>query len=143
MGKYYLVGHNYIKPVEAPPLSPPKRSRRWRPVLAIALLAAGLTGLASAPSEADTPVHQILSSVSDAAGGLFTATNHLVDDRDADTGEFLVVWAGDVNASDSSVRGLVDKATKLVPPNIPSILSSTVPDLLPGQDFLAVIDVDP
>jgi hypothetical protein len=107
------------------------------------LLAAGLNGLVARPSQAEEPVHQILSSVSDAAGGLFTATNHLVGDRDRDTGEFLVVWAGDVNATDNSVRGLVDKATKLVPPNIPSLLSSTVPDLLPGQDFLAVIDVDP
>jgi hypothetical protein len=124
-------------------VSPPKRSRRWRPVLAIALLAAGLSGLTARPSEAQDPVHQILSSVSDTAGGLFTATNHLVDDHNPKTGEFLVVWAGDVNASDNSVRGLVDKATKLVPPNLPNIASAVLPDLLPGQDFLAVIDVDP
>lgn len=124
-------------------MSPPKRSRRWRSVLAIALLAAGLSGIAANPSAADEPIHQILSSVSDSGGALFTATNHLVDDHDPDTGEFLVVWAGDVNASDNSVRGLVDKATKLVPPNVPAITSSLLPDLLPGQDFLAVIDVDP
>jgi hypothetical protein len=124
-------------------LSPPKRSRRWRSILTIALLAGGLSGIAAQPSQAQDPVHQILSSVSDAAGGLFTATNHLVDNHDPDTGEFLVVWAGDVNVSDNSVRGLVDKAAKLVPPNIPNIVDATLPDLLPGQDFLAVIDVDP
>ncbi len=124
-------------------MSPPKRSRRWSSIVAIALLAAGLSGIAAEPSEAQDPIHEILSSVSDAAGGLFTATNHLVDGRDLDTGEFLVVWAGDVNASDNSVQGLVDKTLKLVPPNIPNIVNATLPDLLPGQDFLAVIDVDP
>ncbi|MDQ2648817.1 MAG: selenium-binding family protein [Actinomycetota bacterium] len=124
-------------------MSPPKRSRRWRSILAIALLAAGFSGIATAPSDADTPVHQILSSVSDAAGGLFTATNHLVDDRDQDTGQFLVVWAGDVNASDTTAHGLVDTALGLVPPNLPRLENILLPDVLPGQDFLAVIDADP
>src|SRR5207302_1336147 len=73
---------------------------------------------------------------------LFTATNHLVDDHDPKAGEFLVVWAGDVNAADNTVNEDVQKATS-IGVNVEKLKHVDIPDALPGQDFLAVIDADP
>src|SRR5690348_2659030 len=94
-------------------VSPPKRSRRWLVPLVVAIAAAGLAGIATTPSDASTPVHEILSQVSTAAGPLFTATNHLVDGANPNAGEYLVVWAGDVNVADNTVNQLVQKATSV------------------------------
>jgi hypothetical protein len=106
------------------------------------VLAAGLGGLATRPTEAQEPIHEILSQVSPVAGKLFTATNHLVDARDKKAGEYLLVWAGDVNAADNTVQGLADRATQLQV-NPERLLNVELPDLLPGNDFIAVIDADP
>lgn len=121
---------------------PPKRHRRWRAALTVALLATGIGALATRPSDAQTPVHEVLSQVSSTAGTLFTATNHLVEDHDRNAGEYLLVWAGDVNAADNTVNGLVDRATQ-IGLNRERLQHVELPDLLPGNDFIAVIDADP
>lgn len=124
-------------------MSPPTpRSRRWRIALTVSLVASALTLLATTPGQAQTPVHEILSQVHTATQGVFTATNHLVADHNRDTGKYLIVWAGDVNVADNTVNGLVDRATT-IGVNPERLLNVELPDLLPGSDFLAVIDAEP
>jgi hypothetical protein len=98
----------------------------------------GSAGPATAASPVDL-VSVVTSSVHSTAGALFTATNHLVDTPGARSAgaagharkEYLVVWAGDRNAADTTGYGLA------APLPLPEPGA-----LLPGQDFFAVIDAD-
>ncbi len=75
--------------------------------------------------------------------GLFTATNHIVADHDRNAGEYLLVWAGDVNVADNTVDQLVDRVTQHRRRTSSGSINVELPDLLPGQDFLAVVDAEP
>lgn len=100
-------------------------------VLLVALLVLAPTGKATAEVEV------VVSEVTGTDGKVFWVKNHLV--RPADSGgdalapavaagrEFLVVWAGTVNASDTAF------------PDTELVEHLTNP---PGPDFLAVIDAD-
>jgi hypothetical protein len=126
-------------------LSPPIRrfrARRWRAALAVALCATAFATVTTESSQAQTPVHEILSQVHTLGQGLFTATNHIVADHDRNAGEYLLVWAGDVNVADNTVDQLVDRVTH-IGVNLERLINVELPDLLPGQDFLAVVDADP
>ncbi|HEX2701237.1 MAG TPA: hypothetical protein VHM89_13640 [Acidimicrobiales bacterium] len=123
-------------------MPPRSRLRSWRLPLAVSLLAACLGLVATDTTTAQTPVHEILSTVHTAAGPVFTATNHLLSDNNPAAGEYLVVWAGDVNVGDNTTNALVDRATT-IGLNLERLKNVELPDLAPGNDFLAVIDADP
>ena len=119
-----------------------RRRRRWLPVVAFGLLAAGMTFVQSGGSDAEPLVSTLTSTVHPAGGPVFSATNHLIANHAATTGEYLVVWAGDVNAGDNTANALVKRATS-VDVNVERLTNVEGPDLAPGNDFLAVIDADP
>jgi hypothetical protein len=121
-------------------------AHRRRGVIALAALGLLLTtmpSLASAAGPTDL-VSVLTSTVKTATGKVFTATNHLVDTPGAtSTGtaghqrkEYLVVWAGDQNITDTEGADL-----QKLPLQLPRSLGSPG-DALPGQDFFAVIDAD-
>ncbi|MGH4020435.1 MAG: hypothetical protein ACRDT0_14605 [Pseudonocardiaceae bacterium] len=98
----------------------------------------------SAPAGASPEI--VSSSVRSSAGELFTATNHLVDlPGIAPPGaaghrpkEYLVVWAGDANAADTTGADVQNAPLQVSPGQ----LAADARDALPGPDFLAVIDAD-
>lgn len=120
--------------------------RRWPVALtALPVLIGGIALLGpSAPADASPEI--VTSSVLSSAGELFTATNHLVDlPRIASPGaeghqpkEYLVVWAGDANASDTIGADIKNAPLQVSPGKE----LSEVGDQMPGPDFLAVIDAD-
>lgn len=128
--------------------SPEPRRRSRRRLTALACGAATLAGiplLITVPTAAAEPIVSV-SSVTTPAGELFTATNHLVDlpgvkpagDPDHQAKEYLVVWAGDNNAVDTT--GADIQGTPLSVGPVRALAEKD--DSLPGPDFLAVIDAD-
>jgi len=115
-----------------------RNPRRITAIALAALAVAGGLGLARQPARA--AVRTVRSSVTASDGGVVTATNHLV--TDATSGEYLVVWAGDANAADSSAADVVNRAQR--PGVNPERLKEVeLPDAAVGSDFLAVIDTAP
>jgi hypothetical protein len=95
-----------------------------------------------------------MSSVQATADGtVFTVTNHLVKSSNttlaaaaAPAGtaehhphEWLLVWAGDTNVADTTGADIQRTPLQISPIKLGNV---TVPDALPGPDFLAVIDAD-
>jgi hypothetical protein len=122
--------------------------RRW-----VALgLAAAIPAAAAIPllttSSADAGPSAIVSTsvIHDALGKAFTATNHLVaGDGVAPPGapghkpkEYIVAWAGDANASDTTGDAIKKLPLQL---GVTEQLAE-LGDKLVSQDFLAVIDAD-
>lgn len=122
-------------------MKPPLHRRLVRLGVATAVLATGLF-LVTGRADSQTVVQTVVSEVHKAGQPVFSATNHLLTDHRRATGQYLVVWAGDVNAGDNSVNGLVDRATT-VDVNVERLTNVEAPDLNTGADFLAVIDADP
>jgi hypothetical protein len=126
--------------------------RRHHTVAATACLAAFGLVLTAAPYPGDRAtaasptdlVSVVTSTVRTVAGKVFTATNHLVDTPGAvpagtaghQRKEYLVVWAGDQNVTDTEGADLQNLPLSLAP------ALQHPGDLLPGQDFFAVIDAD-
>src|SRR5688572_25119478 len=92
-------------------------------VIAFALAVVGVAASFPAVSTADERPLVTTSKVTATDGNVFTVTNHLVGaaERAAGSttgstigraGEYLVVWAGDVNAGDKSGAGLVRDAER-------------------------------
>ena len=120
--------------------------KRWWAATVLPLAAAGLVAIPP-PPKADAGVRVITSTLTAPLGALITATNHVVKSVPTSgpsaPGEFLLVWAGDTNAADLTVKGIPDHLTRLGSSvDIVRTLGVVVPDLLPGNDFLAVIDAD-
>jgi hypothetical protein len=116
---------------------------------ATAALTAFVLVLTSMPHTAATavpPVSVVVSALHTAAGKVFTATNHLVATPGAvpagaaghQRKEYLVVWAGDQNVSDTNAEDLTAPPLRLDPAGA----LESPGDLLPGKDFFAVIDAD-
>src|SRR5436190_379020 len=116
-----------------------RRRFAWRLLPLLALLV-GVIVVVPQRATSSPQITQLVSSHTAADGTVFTATNHLVGDARA-TGKFLVVWAGDQNASDHNSSSLQDATRPAVNPV--RIQHEGVPDASPGNDFLAVIDADP
>jgi hypothetical protein len=117
-----------------------RRRRRIGAVLAgAAVLGGALVGVPQAVTSAPQ-VTEVESVVEAANGTVFTATNHLVGDARVG-GKYLVVWAGDENASDHSGASLQGELRPSVNPL--RTIHEELPDAAPGQDFLAVIDANP
>lgn len=123
-------------------MSRTKRRRYGVPALAFAVLLAGFTFISTSKGDAETVVQKVISTIHPATGPLITATNHLLSDYRRSTGQYLVVWAGDVNAADNTVNDLVKRATT-VDVNVERLTNVELPDLKPGSDFLAIVDADP
>ena len=99
---------------------------------------------------AHASVQVLRSSTRGSDGTVVTAVNHLVGRAGATTqaiggghraGEYLIVWAGDTNAGDSSGGDVVRKVQQ---PAVNPVKTVNIdgPDAAPGNDFLAVIDAD-
>jgi hypothetical protein len=101
--------------------------------------------VASQPAQAAAAV--VVSTFKTSTGTIFTATNHLVDlpgVRPSGTPghwrkEYLVVWAGDANAADTTGREVKDTPLQVNPVKGTEVDAKDAP---PGPDFLAVIDAD-
>ena len=135
---------------------PPRRragrglaSRYVRTALGIAGVVAAIAAVLPAVGQAATQPLVTHSKLRGTDGVVYTATNHLVGQAEVasqrvvgNAGEYLVVWAGDVNAGDNSAAGLVHEAER---PAINPIKDAeiTSKDAAPGSDFLAVIDANP
>lgn len=95
-------------------------------------------------------VDVVRSTVRASDGRTFTATNHLVRPPSGPAsalagdsgGEYLVVWAGDVNAGDNSSQTLTNKVTRGPVVNLVQLQSQEIPDDSVGNDFLAVINAN-
>jgi hypothetical protein len=121
------------------------RTRRAKVVtLVTALVAGGLAVQARQPAEAG--VTTLVSSVQASNGQTISVTNHLTKtaqstlNSKASTNkrhEYLLVWAGDANASD--LTGAEIRNTPLSVNPVRTLEVDT--DHAPGPDFLAVIDV--
>lgn len=119
--------------------------RRWTIVaalMALGGLAAALVVARPGGKREVGPVQLIVSQITTSAG-LVTATNHLVAGAGQQSGEYLVVWAGDKNIADDSLNGIVNKTLSQLDLNVERLMNVTLPDALPSNDFLAVIDADP
>ena len=121
-----------------------KGKRRWG-LLAVPLVAMGLWSVTTG-GPATAKVRIVESSVTASDGSVVTAVNHLVapDQSVASpaAGKFLVVWAGDTNAGDHSSSTLTGRATRIAIDPLREA-NQEIPDMAPGQDFLAVIDAEP
>ena len=106
------------------------------PFLVIAALAVPKIGAAHAE------VRIVRSSIRATDGTIVTAANHLVGPPTRQAGQYLVVWAGDVNAADNSLHTLQEKAQR-PEPNLERLTNIELPDDSASDDFLAVIDADP
>jgi hypothetical protein len=113
-------------------------------LVALVLVTAG-SSAATAAGPADL-LSVVTSTVRATSGKVFTATNHLVASSGAvpagapghQRKEYLVVWAGDQNVSDTEGADLANLPLELNPPEA----LKSPGDVLPGQDFFAVIDAD-
>jgi len=125
---------------------------RWRRsgvMLAIPALVATAFALPQA-GVGRAGVDVVRSSVKVSDGRTFTATNHLVQPASglagafaADQGgEYLLVWAGDSNASDNTSNTLASRVTRGPTVNLVQLQNEEVPDDSVSNDFLAVIDAD-
>src|SRR3954453_3271870 len=112
------------------------------------------TLFAVAPRPAHAAIDVVTSKVKGTDGADYWVTNHLVHLDAASVGaspagaaapggtghEFLIVWAGDANAADST--GAQAQGTHLAVNPVKTINEDAVDDP-PASDFLAVIDADP
>ncbi|MCU1460265.1 MAG: hypothetical protein JWO37_340 [Acidimicrobiales bacterium] len=127
-------------------------ARRWRTVLVLPFLVAAL--LAVAQSGKARAVDVVRSSVHGTDGRLYWVTNHLVRFAGASqasavapapaaaggTGhEYLIVWAGDANAADSTGASIQGTHAQVNPVKV---INQDAVDDPPSPDFLAVIDAD-
>ncbi|MCU1595890.1 MAG: hypothetical protein JWO12_3282, partial [Frankiales bacterium] len=121
------------------------RSRTGRVLtLAATLVAGGLVVQANQPAEAG--VTRLVSKVTASDGQVISVTNHLTPTaravlKDNSQGkrtkkEYLLVWAGDANAADTT--GKTIQETRLAVNPVHLVNEDT--DNAPGSDFLAVID---
>ena len=128
-----------------------RRSPWLRPSrLALAVPVLALAALLVPSGKAKATVTVLTSSVRGSDGTLFTVTNHLVDITAQDVasgtsapgraGQYLLVWAGDANASDTSGADLQQTRAAVNPVKF---LNEDAVDDPPAPDFLAVIDADP
>jgi hypothetical protein len=109
----------------------------------VGLVLATVPASAAAPTD---PISVVTSTVRTVAGTAFTATNHLVGTPGAVSSgtaghqrkEYLVVWAGDQNVSDTNGASAQTLPLQLDP----GAAARSPGDALPGQDFFAVIDAD-
>jgi hypothetical protein len=127
------------------------KKTRWGAVALLPLLVAGLLVI---PESKPAKANLLTSTFNATDGTLFTATNHLVSSGGVGAagpeggrpGKYLLVWAGDENVTDhtgiSGTGSLVDKVDRLSLDTIRT-LGQDAPNLLTGQDFIAVIDADP
>jgi hypothetical protein len=115
------------------------------PYLALLGVAAGvLVGISHSAGASTTLVR---SSFAAKDGRTFSVTNHLVTNANVTTAtsaghrphEWLVVWAGDANAADSTGASLRNTPLAVNPVRGQAIDAKDAP---PGPDFLAVIDAD-
>ena len=128
----------------------------WRPrlgrrsaLLALPFLAAGLL-LLPGVTGAGAHVRVVSFSVKGAGGKVFTVTNHLVGAAAQDAGaavpagqrpgQYLLVWAGDGNASDATGQSIQTTPLAVNPVRAEN---QDLYDDPPNPDFLAVIDADP
>jgi hypothetical protein len=114
--------------------------------IAATLPAAAAIPLLNQQADAGIPAIVSTSIIHDVLGKAFTATNHLVGgDGVAAPGapghkpkEYIVAWAGDANASDTT-----GDTIKKLPLQLGAVEQlAELPDKLISQDFLAVIDAD-
>ena len=112
-------------------------------VMALGALAAGLVVAVTADGKVAPRKVQLIDSQITTSAGVVTATNHLVAGAEQPSGQYLIVWAGDQNIADNSVNGIAQNALSQIDVNPERLLNVTLPDALPGNDFLAVIDSDP
>ena len=125
------------------------RLRRRSALLGLPLLAAGLL-LIPGITRAGAGVRVVSFSVKGTDGKVFTVTNHLVGAAAQDVGaavpagqragQYLLVWAGDGNASDTTGAGIQQTPLAVNPVKIGN---EDLYDEPPNPDFLAVIDADP
>ena len=113
----------------------------WRALgLAAMLTATGITVAATQSARASGVVTTV-SSVKASNGKTITVTNHLTRQAQKQIAErtrheYLLVWAGDANVSDTTGKTLQETRLSVNP--VKTLNEDT--DNLPGPDFLAVID---
>ena len=116
---------------------------RRRRTTAVGAALLGLVGvglaLGRAPA-AGADVDVVTSTLAGGDGTEYFAQNHLVEGTDQSGHEYLVVWAGDANAGDTKGSDIQGAPLGVNPVRI---INQDAVDAPPGQDFLAVIDVDP
>jgi hypothetical protein len=120
--------------------------RRPVPYVAVLALAAG-AAVFSAAQSANAQATIVRSAFKATNGSTFTVTNHLVRSADVTTSaapghrphEWLLVWAGDTNAADSTGASIRNTPLAVNPVRALNIDGKDAP---PGPDFLAVIDAD-
>jgi hypothetical protein len=112
--------------------------------LAATLVAAGVI-VVVAPA-AGAQVTTLVSSATGSDGTRFTVTNHLtpaaqkvVQAKTSGRHEYLLVWAGDSNAADTTGHDIQNTPLAVNPVRTEHITGVDAP---PGPDFLAVIDAD-
>ena len=127
------------------------RKRIWLAGVAAVGVMAGLVAPAgSADAVRLGEIVKTTHSVRASDGRLFTLTNHLtsagaqaVKAKGAvPSREYLVVWAGDWNASDHSAASLIERSQRISVDEVRETQIELV-DAPPGPDFLAVVDADP
>ncbi|WP_033384901.1 selenium-binding protein SBP56-related protein [Sporichthya polymorpha] len=127
-------------------LLPSPRPRPSTCLFSVLALACSVVAVAAPTPVAAAPVTTITSTWTSDDGQDFTITNHLRNfpgvDRDAAAAhEYLVVWAGDVNAADleSGAGGKLHNLPGAAGEAMDSLGRPHTPAV--GPDFLAVIDV--
>ncbi|KWX01800.1 hypothetical protein LI90_2832 [Carbonactinospora thermoautotrophica] len=122
---------------------PRSRHRSFRAAAAVAALLAGLVPLGASDPAYAKDVEVFTSSLKGSDGKTYSVTNHLrksladaVSSGSGTRREWLVVWAGDANAADTTGGDLSKPPLSVDPPKA----IEEAGDLLPGADFLAVID---
>jgi hypothetical protein len=122
-------------------------SLRRRPVPYLALLGVAAGVLVGISHSAGASTTLVRSSFAAKDGHTFSVTNHLVTNANVTTAssaghrphEWLVVWAGDANAADSTGASIRNTPLAVNPVRGQAIDAKDAP---PGPDFLAVIDAD-
>ncbi|MCW2573298.1 MAG: hypothetical protein JWO88_3356 [Frankiales bacterium] len=122
-------------------------SLRRRPVPYLALLGVAAGVLVGISHSAGASTTLVRSSFAAKDGRTFSVTNHLVTNANVSTAssaghrphEWLVVWAGDANAADSTGASISHTPLAVNPVRAQAIDGKDAP---PGPDFLAVIDAD-
>jgi hypothetical protein len=125
------------------------RAGRRTPLGVALLLALGMLVVAGAYNHASASVRIVQSAVKGTDGKRYWVTNHLVragvaqvkahDTTPSAHHEYLLVWAGDQNAGDTTGS---DVQGTHVAVNPVKITNEDAVDDPPGPDFLAVIDAD-
>ncbi|WP_211588704.1 hypothetical protein [Allorhizocola rhizosphaerae] len=99
-------------------------------------------GVVASEGPATANVTVVTSSILGSDGVTYTATSHVTASAVSGPGKYLLVWAGDANASDANSNNSFGTDTILHGINI-NDLPQTVDGATVKSDFLAVIDAEP